>query len=148
MKLTQKQWPIVLLVILVAGGLGIGAAWVRLGRSLPWQGIFTPKPPVATVLLPEGQTVTLTGKAFCGACFWNVGEAPHNLVLRRNEPPEIVYLLENEKVQELEAITGACADGSLEVTATGTTTRYRNRNYLLVADFVTDAQHTAPPSSR
>lgn len=139
MKLTRAQWLLVLLVILVAGGLGIGAAWMRLGRSVPWQGFFTPKPPVATVLLPEGQTVTLTGKAFCGACFWNVGEGPHNLVLRREEPPEVVYLLANGKTQELEAITGACADGSVEVTATGTITRHRNRNYLLLADFVAEA---------
>lgn len=126
---SKKKFILALLAAFVVAFLvGSGLALFRSKGS-------TSKLPPEKVLIEEGKEVQVTGKAFCGFCFWKVGEAPHNIVLKREEDPKYLFLLKNKKMEELESITGKCAAGDIEVTAKGKVTRYKGRNYLLLSDF-------------
>lgn len=85
-------------------------------------------------LLPEGRQVELQGHAVCAYCFWNEGTTCHT-ALKLDTEPGAVFLLPNAKLAELDKLTSACADGSIEVRVRGSITRYNDRNYLLLTEF-------------
>ncbi|MBA3762067.1 MAG: hypothetical protein H0X04_01835 [Chthoniobacterales bacterium] len=80
----------------------------------------------------EGQ---VSGLAKCGFCYWGEGDKKCNTVLETTDAPGIVFLLPNEKRNELETMTGKCAGGVYHVTAHGTVTQYDGHNYMLVDNF-------------
>lgn len=129
MIFSKKKFILALLVVFVVAFL-VGSG-VALFRSRVSVSKLSPE----KVLVEEGKEIQVTGKAFCGFCFWKIGEAPHNIILKREEDPKYLFLLKNKKLEELEGITGKCAAGDIEVTAKGKVTEYKGRNYLLLSEF-------------
>jgi len=97
------------------------------------------KPPLPQhgQLLVAADSAEITGIAKCGYCYWNEGGKTCNTVLQMSQDPGIVFLLPNEKREELEQVTGKCAEGKFRVTARGTITQYDGHNYMLVKNFET-----------
>lgn len=90
-------------------------------------------------LLPAGEG-EVSGVAQCGYCSWGEGGKTCNTALQMDNAPGVVFLLPNEKREELEKLTGKCAGGNHEVIARGTITQYDGHNYMLVKNF--EAQKT------
>ncbi len=86
-------------------------------------------------LLAAADDAEVSGIAKCGFCYWHEGGASCNTVLQTPGDPGIVFLLPNEKRDEMEKLTGTCAGGNYQVTARGTVTQYAGHNYLLVKNF-------------
>ena len=134
-------------VTLVASVVGVGSAWLLygIGRSPPPDLAATTTQPATTQ--PQGPTtrlalmepavgVTLTGKAVCGSCFLGMGPMTrHPVVLEIERPYQTFLLAENDELREIEAITGSCAGGDIELTATGDVLVVNGENVLLVRSF-------------
>ena len=126
---------VIVLVLSIAAGASI-ARW-RAPKPVPTaQAEEGPRPlPQFGSLLPAGDDVEVRGKALCGYCSWKAGEASHNVVLKTEAEPGLVFLSPNEKLAEIDALTGKCADGTIEIRARGAVSRYSDRNYMLVRSF-------------
>lgn len=131
------------LVFILAIGAGAGIArWLnakQTAQTVQTEQV-TPPLPQAGSLLPASDDVEVRGQAFCGYCMWKAGEAWHNVVLKTEVEPGIVFLSPNEQLSEIDNITGKCADGTIEIRARGAVSQYAGRNYLLVRSF-----ETTPP---
>ncbi len=133
--------------ILVAALGGIGVAWlVYGGRQASPSGTTVASTQPATTrpagpttqpaLLEPVEGVTLIGKAVCSSCSLNVGPPSEHWVVLVTEQPYRTYLLaRNDKLEEIEAITGACAAGDIELTATGDVLIVGKQNVLAVESF-------------
>ncbi len=138
-------------VALVASVVGVGSAWLLYGirRSPPpdLAGATTRPAIAAATTRPAGpttrpapmepaQAVTLTGKAVCGSYFLGMGPMTrHPVVLETEQPYRTFLLAENDELKEIEAITGSCAGGDIELTATGEVLIVNGQNVLLVRSF-------------
>jgi len=71
----------------------------------------------------------------CGFCYWGEGGKSCNVVLKIAAEPGVVFLSPNEKVNEIEKITGKCANGKVEIKARGIISQYDGHNYLFVRSF-------------
>ena len=71
----------------------------------------------------------------CGFCYWGEGGKSCNVVLKTAAEPGVVFLSPNEKVNEIEKITGKCADGKVQIKARGIISLYDGHNYLFVRSF-------------
>jgi hypothetical protein len=119
------------LVLVVAIGAGAGFDRWRATRQPAG---FAPLPQFGS-LIPAADDVEVSGKAMCGYCYWGVGGASCNVVLKTASEPGIVFLSPNEKVNEIEKITGKCAEGKVEIKARGIISKYDGHNYLFVRSF-------------
>lgn len=142
---SKRLLGICALVLIVAVGTGAGFDHWRAAKTTK-----APPPPAARVvpplprvgaLLASTEEGEVRGKAFCAYCFWNVGNACHT-ALKTDSEPGVVFLARNEKLAELDAITDVCADGTIEVTARGLVSQYKDQNYLLVRSFETSTTAT------
>jgi hypothetical protein len=122
---------VLVLVFAIAAGAGIDH-W-RTARER--QTRTDPTLPQFGKLLPSSDNAEIEGMAYCGYCYWGVGEAPDNIVLKMDDAPGIVFLLPNEKVAEIEQITGKCPGGDIMIKARGIVTRHDGHNYLFVREF-------------
>ena len=83
--------------------------------------------------MEPAEGVTLIGKALCGSCFLGIGPlSKHTVLLVTEQPYRTFHLAENNKLKEIEAITGSCAAGDIELTATGDVLIVNGENVLLV----------------
>ncbi len=134
-------------VIVVAAVAGVGTAWLLYGgpqrsplattapTTQPATGALA-GPTTRPALLGPAEGVTLTGKAICGSCFLGIGPiSRHPVVLETEQPYRTFLLAENDKVKEIETITGSCAAGDVELTATGDVLIVNGQNVLLVQSF-------------
>lgn len=155
-------------VIVVSAVVGVGAAWLAYGRpqaSPPVTTVATTQPTAPTTqparalaepttrpaLMEPAQGVTLTGKAICGSCFLGIGPfTRHPVVLETEQPYRTFLLAENDTLKEIEAITGSCAAGDFQLTATGDVLVVNGANVLHVRSFTHRALDAAteekPPS--
>ncbi len=134
-------------VTLVASVVGVGSAWLLygIGRSPPPDLAAAATQPATTqpagpttrpALMEPTQGVTLTGKAVCGSCFMGMGPMTrHPVVLEIERPYRTFLLAENDELKEIEAITGSCAGGDIELTATGDVLIVNGENVLAVHSF-------------
>ena len=139
---TQSRGLLAICALVLIVAVGAGVSFDR------WRGAKAakaPTPPVARVVPPlprVGALIASTdeaeirGKAFCAYCFYNVGNTCHTLLKTESEPG-VVFLARNEKLAELDKITGVCAGGKIEVSARGLVSQYQDQNYLLVRSFET-----------
>ncbi len=148
-------------VIAVAAVGGVSAAWLLYEssqRSPSATAAASTQPAIAlagpttrSALMEPAQGVTLTGKAICGSCFLGIGPfTRHPVVLATEQPYRTFLLAENDKLKEIEAMTGSCAAGDLELTATGNVLVVNGANVLQVRSFTHRALGTGtedkPPS--
>ena len=131
-------------VTLVASVVGVGSAWLLygIGRSpLPDLAGATTQPATTQLqgpttrraLMEPAVGVTLAGKAVCGSCFLGMGPMTrHPVVLETEQPYRTFLLAENDELKEIEAITGSCAGGDIELTATGDVLVVNGENVLAV----------------
>jgi hypothetical protein len=119
------------LVLVVA--IGAGAGFDRWRATRQPSG-FAPLPQFGS-LIPTADDVEVSGKAMCGFCYWGEGGKSCNVVLKTAAEPGVVFLSPNEKVNEIEKITGKCADGKVEIKARGIISQYDGHNYLFVRSF-------------
>lgn len=140
----MKSKSLVVFAILLTIAAIVGGVWFDRARSerkrapavaaaskTAWQ----PAPlPQKGELLPAGEGEA-SGVAKCGYCYWGEGGKTCNTVLQMNDAPGVVFLLPNEKREELEKLTGKCAGGNHDVIARGTITQYDGHNYMLVKNF-------------
>ena len=138
-------------VVVVSSLVGVGAAWLLYhnARSAPAlsAGATTRPATAAATTRPAGpttrpapmepaQAVTLTGKAVCGSCFLGMGPMTrHPVVLETEQPYRTFLLAENDQLKKIEAITGSCAGGDIELTATGDVLMVNGQNVFLVRSF-------------
>ena len=148
-------------VIVVAAVGGVGAAWLLYESSLRSPSATTAAttqpatalagPTTRSVLMEPDQGVTLTGRAICGSCFLGIGPfTRHPVVLETEQPYRTFLLAENDTLKEIEAITGSCAAGEIQLTATGDVLVVNGANVLHVRSFTHRALGTGtedkPPS--
>ena len=93
-----------------------------------------PLPQRGALLIAEDEA-EVSGTAMCGFCYWREGGSTCNTVLQMSQEPGIVFLLPNEKRNEMEKLTGTCAGGNYHITARGTVTQYGGHSYMLVKNF-------------
>ncbi len=133
-------------VIAVAAVGGVSAAWLLYESSQHSPSDTTAastQPATALVgpttrpaLMEPAQGVTLTGKAICGSCFLGIGPfTRHPVVLATEQPYQTFLLAENDRLKEIEAMTGSCAAGDFELTATGDVLVVNGANVLHVRSF-------------
>ncbi len=141
-------------VIFVSAVAGVGAAWLLYGRlqvlppattAAATQPTTVPStqpsiteagPTTRPAIMDPAEGVTLTGKALCGSCFLGIGPlSKHSVVLVTEQPYRTFHLAENDNLKEIEAITGSCAAGDIELTATGDVLIVNGENVLLVQSF-------------
>ncbi len=148
-------------VIAIAAVGGVGAAWLLYESSQRSPSATTAAssqpatalagPTTRPVLMDPAQGVTLTGKAICGSCFLGIGPfTRHPVVLETEQPYRTFLLADNDKLKEIEAMTGSCAAGDFELTATGDVLVVNGANVLHVRSFTHRALGTGtedkPPS--
>ncbi len=148
-------------VIAVAAVGGVSAAWLLYESSQrsPSATIAASTQPATALagpttrpaLMEPTQSVTLTGKAICGSCFLGIGPfTRHPVVLATEQPYRTFLLAENDRLKEIEAMTGSCAAGDLQLTATGDVLIVNGANVLNVRFFTHRAMDAAtedkPPS--
>ena len=61
--------------------------------------------PSGTIPLPPAERISFTGKAVCGSCSWGIG-AECNTMLWDKDAHHVVAVLPNEKLSELQKLTG------------------------------------------
>ena len=141
-------------VVLVSAVAGVGAAWLVFARpqaSPPASTAATTRPTTVAstqpfiaragpttrpVLMEPAQGVTLTGRAICGSCFLGIGPLTHHpVVLETGEPYRTFLLARNDRLHEIEAITGSCAAGDIELIATGDVLIVSGQNIFVVRSF-------------
>ena len=134
-------------VSMVSAVVGVGAAWlVHESRQSSSSATTAPSTQPATTsqagpttrptLLETTAGVTLTGQAICGSCFLGIGPTSvHPVVLETDQPYRTFLLAENDKLKEIESITGSCAAGDIQLTATGDVFIVNGQNVLLVQSF-------------
>ena len=133
-------------VVVVASVIGVGAAWLlyRGQGAPPILAAATTQPASTQAAEPStrpapmepAQGVTLTGKAVCGTCFLDLGPVTrHPVVLETAQPYRTFLLATNDQLAQIEAITGSCAGGDIELTATGEVLLVNGQNVLLVRSF-------------
>ena len=147
-------------VVVVSSAIGVGTAWLlyRSGRSQPLTLAVATTQPASTrpagpttrpAPMAAAQGVTLTGKAVCGTCFLDLGPVTrHPVVLETATPYRTFLLATNDQLAQIEAITGSCAGGDIELTATGDVLLVNGRNVLIVRSFThreLDAPVTTQP---
>ena len=123
--------------------LGVGAAWLlsegrqRVSPATTQPATTLPAGPTTRpALLEPAEGITLTGRAICGTCFLDMGPTTtHSVVLETEEPYRTFLLAQNERLAEIEAITGSCAAGDFELTATGDVLIVNGQNVLVVRSF-------------
>ena len=59
----------------------------------------------------------------------------HFVVLETKDPYRTFLMAENEKLGEIEAITGSCANGDYQLTVTGDVLTVNGQNILVVDSF-------------
>jgi len=121
---------VLILLVAIASGAGLDR-W----RAVKAEQKRPPPLPQFGSLLPSGDDVEVSGKAMCGSCYWGVGGTSCNVVLKTASAQGIVFLSPNEKVNEIEKITGKCAGGKVEIRARGMLSQYDSHNYLFVRNF-------------
>jgi hypothetical protein len=89
-------------------------------------------------LIPAADNVEVTGKAMCGFCYWSEGGKSCNVVLKTITELGVVFLSPNEKVNEIEKITGKCANGKVEIKARGIPVPHAMDSALLSAPHSND----------
>ncbi|MFQ5719786.1 MAG: hypothetical protein ACE5IK_09570 [Acidobacteriota bacterium] len=156
MEVTRKQ--IALAFALVA------AASIVSGASLAWYTVHWAhrhSPPVATrpaatgsststqtrpvsspqtrpSIMEPAREATIVGRAVCSSCSLGIGPPDeHHVYLVAENPYRVFEVLANAQLDELVAITGACAAGNYEVTATGEIRVSQGRNAIMLAAFST-----------
>ena len=138
-------------VILVSTVAGIGVARLLYGNPQASPPVVTTATTAATTrpattqpagpttrpaLMDPAEGITLTGKALCGSCFLGIEPlSKHSVLLVTEQPYRTFHLAENDKLKEIEAITGSCAAGDIELTATGDVLIVNGENVLLVRSF-------------
>lgn len=132
----KKKILISIGVGLLALSLGLGFAWLKGPR--PWT-FFLLRTNIGQNLtfvtdLSEGEKIQISGKAFCGYCYLGLGKGHPSIVLK-TEDDKLLPLAVNEKFKELEKITGTCANGTVEIFATGTIVTQEGRKHLLLESF-------------
>ena len=127
--------------------LGVGAAWLlNEGRQSVSPAATAPGTQPATTmpagpttrpaLLEPAEGITLTGRAICGTCFLGMGPTTtHPVVLETEEPYRTFLLAQNDRLEEIEAVTGSCAAGDTELTATGDVLIVNGQNVFVVRSF-------------
>ena len=137
---SKRLLGICALVLIVAVGAGVGFDRWRSSKvakaTPPSVARVVPPLPRVGALLASTDEAEVRGKAFCAYCFYNVGNTCHTL-LKTDSEPGVVFLARNEKLAELDKITGVCAGGKIEVSARGLVSQYQDQNYLLVRSFET-----------
>jgi|SRR5215813_2293462 len=134
---TKRLAGIGLSVLLVAIAAGAGFDHWRVTRHTAK---FVPLPQFGS-LIPAEDDVEITGNAMCGFCYWGEGGKSCNVVLRTKAEPGVVFLSPNAKVNDIEKITGKCANGKVEIKARGIISQYDGHNYLFVRSFETVASN-------
>jgi hypothetical protein len=134
---TKRLVGVVVLLALVAIAAGAGFDRWRATRGPTEFGTL----PQFGSLIPTADDVEVTGKAMCGYCYWREGGKSCNVVLKTEAEPGVVFLSPNEKVNEIEKITGKCANGEVAIKARGIISQYDGHNYLFVRSFETVAKN-------
>jgi hypothetical protein len=132
---TKRLAGVGIVVLLVAVAAGAGFDHWRATRH-PTD--FAPLPQFGS-LIPAADDVEVVGKAMCGFCYWGEGGKSCNVVLKTVAEPGVVFLSPNENVNEIEKITGKCANGKVGIKARGIISQYDGHNYLFVRSFETVA---------
>ena len=132
---TKRLAGIGLSVLLVAIAAGAGFDHWRVTKHAAK---FVPLP---RSLIPAEDDVEITGNAMCGFCYWGEGGKSCNVVLRTKAEPGVVFLSPNAKVNDIEKITGKCANDKVEIKARGIISQYDGHNYLFVRSFETVASN-------
>ncbi len=138
-------------VIVLSAVGGVGVAWLLYGNSQASPTVVTSAttapttqpattqaagPTTRPALMDPAESITLTGKALCGSCFLGIEPlSEHSVLLVTEQPYRTFHLAENDKLKEIEAITGSCAAGDIELTATGDVLIVNGENVLLVQSF-------------
>ncbi len=120
---------ILVLLVAIAGGAGFDR-WRATRHHITFGAL-----PQFGSLIAATDDVEVTGKAMCGFCYWGEGGKSCNVVLKIAAEPGVVFLSPNEKVNEIEKITGKCANGKVEIKARGIISQYDGHNYLFVRSF-------------
>ena len=129
---TKTKWLVgaaALALLTIAAGAEFDRWW---GTRHPVQ--FAPLPQFGS-LIPAADDAEVIGKAMCGYCYWGEGGKSCNVVLKTEVEPRVVFLSPNEKVNEIEKITGKCANGMVKIKARGIISQYDGHNYLFVRSF-------------
>lgn len=86
--------------------------------------------------MEPAQGDTLTGRANCGSCFLDIGPLTrYGVVVETSQPYRTFLLVQNHRLEEVEAITGSCAAGDIELTATGDVLIVNGQNVFVVRSF-------------
>ncbi len=94
------------------------------------------QPTTRPALMEAAENITVIGKAICGTCFLDMGpHSEHFVVLETKDPYRTFLLAENDQLDEIEAITGSCANGDYELTVTGDVLTVNDQNVLVVHSF-------------
>lgn len=133
---------LVAVVALVLAGAGIDRQRARDRHRIAAESAAAEQIKIEVPLLPQWGTLLLAsdaaevnGSAICGFCHWREGGSWCNTVLQMSTEPGIVFLLPNEKRNEIDMLTGTCAAGDYYITARGTVTQSGGHNYMLVKNF-------------
>lgn len=148
MELSRLQLGgIFVIVVIACAAAGSISAWlVNARQSTPGSSFAAAttqpttqpgtQPTSRPALMARGENITLTGKAICGTCFLDLGPySQHFVVLEIKDPYRTFLLAENDKLDEIEAITGTCANGDYELTVTGDVLTVNGQNVLVVHSF-------------
>ena len=148
MELSRLQLGgIFVTVVIACAAAGAISAWlVNTRQSTPESSLATAttqptaapdsQPTSRPSLMAPGEDITLTGKAICGTCFLDLGpHSQHFVVLETKDPYRTFLLAENDQRDEIEAITGSCANGDYEITARGEVLAVNGQNILVVHSF-------------
>lgn len=89
-------------------------------------------------IMEQVEESTITALAVCSSCSLGIGpKTEHQLFLVTQNPLHIFEVLPNDERQKLTKITGSCAVGNIEVTATGRIGKAKQYNIILISKFTT-----------
>lgn len=112
--------PYVIAAVISVASLAVAAGAVVSGRKqvaaasgkeetascgMPLGKALASKLPEGTMLLPPAENAEFKGSAVCGKCKWGIGEFC-NTMLWDKEGHHVVALLPNERLTELQKLTG------------------------------------------
>ena len=93
-------------------------------------------PTTRPALMEPVQGVTLTGLAICGNCFLDIGPLTrHPVVPETSQPYRTFLLAQNDRLEEVEAITESCGAGDIDPTTTGDVLVVNGQNVFVVRSF-------------
>ena len=88
--------------------------------------------------MKAADSVTLVARAVCSSCSLDKGpRTQHYVYLVTEVPFRIFEVLKNNQRKKLAKITGACAAGNFQVTATGKVGLRDDHNTILISEFTT-----------